>query len=72
MEINTDKTTILCTKMALSKDPVSIEAPKKGEKVTRDEYTAILEEKMVEMEKMRNDRGGHGPGRGAMEIKISR
>jgi GLPGLI family protein len=74
MEVNTDKTTILCTKLVLSKEDVEIKAPKKGEQVTRAEYTKIIEEKMVEMEKMRGQRpgGGHGGGRGSMEIRISR
>ena len=45
-----------------------------GEEVTRAEYTKIVEEKMVEMEKMRGQRpgGGHGGPSGSMQIRISR
>jgi len=74
MEVNTDKTTILCTKLVLNKEDLEIKVPKKGEEVTRAEYTKIVEEKMVEMEKMRGQRpgGGHGGPSGSMQIRISR
>lgn len=74
MEINTDRTTILCTKIELKQEDMKVERPTKGEKVGREEYNAIIQAKMLEMEKMRNNRegGGGGHGRGSMEIRISR
>lgn len=75
MEVNNGQTTFLCTRIELKKEDKKIEAPSKGDKVNRNEYTTIVEEKMVEMEKMRGSRGGGGPGRGGnntFEIKISR
>jgi GLPGLI family protein len=74
MEINTDRTTILCTKIELKQEDVKVEQPTKGEEVGREEYNTIVQAKIVEMEKMRNNRegGGGGPGRGSVEIRISR
>ena len=76
MEINTDKTTILCTKIELKQEDMKVAQPTKGEKVGREEYNTIIQEKMIEMEKMRGSRqgpgGGGGHGRGSMEIRISR
>lgn len=76
MEVNFKKTVILCTKIVLNKDKeVTIDAPKKGEVVTRDEYTAQILKKMEEMEAMyggqQGDRGGRG-GRPNFTIQISR
>jgi len=74
MEINTDRTTILCTKIELKQEDVKVEQPTKGEEVGREEYNTIVQAKIVEMEKMRNNRegGGGGHGRGSVEIRISR
>ena len=82
MEVTNGQTTFLCTRMELKKEDAKIDPPKKGEDVSRSEYTQIVEEKMVEMEKMRRQSGhgggpggGRGPGGGGkntFEIVISR
>ncbi len=75
LEVSTDKTTFLCTKIELNmKENLEIKAPKNGDKVTRDEYNEIMEAKLKEMEQMGRGQGkGRGPGgRGSMEIRISR
>ncbi len=73
MEINTDRTTILCTKVVLNKDKeITITAPKKGDKVTRDEYTQIVEDKLKEMETMYGGERRKGGRHGRMQIQISR
>jgi GLPGLI family protein len=62
LEINADRTTILCTKIVMNPaDKDTIDRPKKGEIVTQEEYTKITTEKMQEM---RDSRGrGRGFGR---------
>lgn len=70
MEVSTDKTTILCTRIELKQEKMAIEKPTKGEAVTRDQYTEMMEAKLVEMEKMRGGQGGGG--RGSMEIRLTR
>jgi GLPGLI family protein len=75
MEVNFKNTTILCTKIALSKDKeVTIKAPDKGDVVTRDEYTKTILKKMEEMEAAYDGqgRGGRGGSRRSMSIQISR
>ncbi len=77
MEVNFKETTILCTKIVLNKDKeLTIEAPKKGEVVSREEYTATILKKMQEMEETyggRQGQGGRGGrGRPNMTIQISR
>lgn len=75
MEVNFKNTTILCTKIALSKDKeVAIKAPDNGDVVTRDEYTKTILKKMEEMEAAYGGqgRGGRGGGRRSMSIQISR
>ena len=73
MEINKDRTTILCTKVVLNTNKeITIEAPKKGDKVTRDEYTKIVEDKLKEMEEMYGGERRKGGHRGSMQIQISR
>jgi len=71
MEVSTDKTTILCTRIELKQEKMAIEKPTKGEKVTRTQYTEMMEAKLIEMEKMRGGQGG-GMGRGSMEIRMTR
>ena len=59
LELNVYRTTILCSKIVLStKAGDAIEAPEKGEEVTREEYNKIIKEKMDEMRE--NFRGGGG------------
>ena len=55
LEINVDKTTILCSKIVMNPDDkISIKEPEKGKVVTKKEYKDIITGKMVEM---RNNRG---------------
>ncbi|MFC7356541.1 GLPGLI family protein [Jejudonia soesokkakensis] len=65
LELNVERTTILCSKITLNtKETESIEAPNKGEEVTRAEYNKIIKEKMEEMREQFRGRGGRGGGRG--------
>ncbi len=66
LEINQDKTTVLCTEIVLNPaEKVAIKAPKKGEKVTREEYNKIVKKKVTEMRDMfMNRRRGSRNGRG--------
>lgn len=53
LEINTPATTILCSKITLTtKDNFIIKIPVKGKKVTIDEYSQIILNKLQEMENM--------------------
>ena len=53
LEVNTDKTTILCSKIILNpQDKVAIEAPEKGDVVSRKEYNETVKKKMEEMRSM--------------------
>tara|TARA_B110000459_G_scaffold67650_1_gene76005 strand:+ start:1518 stop:2384 length:867 start_codon:yes stop_codon:yes gene_type:complete len=53
LEVNTDKTTILCSKIVINpQDKDVIEAPEKGEVVSRKEYNDIVKKKMEEMRSM--------------------
>ena len=50
LEINADRTTILCTKVVMNpKERDIIKKPEKGEVVTQEEYTDITTKKMEEM-----------------------
>ena len=61
LEINADRTTILCTKIILNPEQKeTIEQPTKGEVVTQAEYTEIITKKMQEMREMY---GGRNRGR---------
>ncbi len=58
LEINADRTTILCTKIVMNpEEKEDIEKPKKGDVVTQEEYTKITTKKM---EEFRNNRGRGG------------
>ena len=60
LEVNTDKTTILCSKIIMNPDEKNkIEAPEKGKEVTKKEYQEIIAGKMQEM---RDNRGRQRPG----------
>ncbi len=65
LELNADRTTILCSKIVLNtKDGETIEKPTKGKEVTREEYQTIVMEKTKEMrENFRNRGGRRGGGR---------
>lgn len=61
LEVNADRTTILCTKIILNpEEKETIEKPEKGEEVTQSEYTEIITKKIEEMREMY---GGRGRGR---------
>lgn len=63
LEINSGRTTMLCTEIALNtKEDIEIEAPKKGEKITREEYTKTVTQKMEEMRQMWRSRRGSRRG----------
>lgn len=61
MEVSDGKTVILCSKIVLNtKDKKEIKAPKKGKKVTQEEYDKIVAEKMQEMQEMGRGSGSRG------------
>ena len=64
LEINAGRTTMLCTEIALNPDEtIEIKEPKKGEKVTREEYNVIIKKKSEELrERFKNRRRGGGRG----------
>ena len=64
LEINDDKTIILCTKVVINpKDKIKIKAPSKGKVVTRSEFDQIAENKAKEMEEMYKGRRSGGRSR---------
>ncbi|MGY0393431.1 GLPGLI family protein [Bizionia sp. KMM 8389] len=65
LEINADRTTMLCSKIILNpSQKTTIKKPTKGKKVSREEYNTIVKEKTEEMREMYGGRGGRGGGRG--------
>ncbi|MGS2727617.1 GLPGLI family protein [Psychroserpens sp. BH13MA-6] len=61
LEVTADRTVMLCTKITMNpQEKATIEKPKKGEVVTRDEYNQIMKDKIEEMREMY---GGRGRGR---------
>ena len=61
LEINADRTTILCSKIVLNPaDKEEMKIPSKGKKVTKEEYNTIVQEKTDEMREQRGGRGGGG------------
>ncbi len=65
LELNTGRTTMLCTEISISSDEtVEIKEPKKGKEVTREEYNIIVKKKTEELkERFQNRRPGSGRGR---------
>ena len=62
LEVNADRTTILCSKIVLNpKEKGEIKKPSKGKQVTKQEYNDIMKKKVEEMRQMY---GGRGRGRG--------
>ncbi len=58
LEVNADKTVMLCTKIVMNpQEKQSIDKPKKGEAVSREEYNTIMKEKIAEMREMYGGRG---------------
>ena len=66
LEISTNKTTILCSKIILNPDDKSaIRQPSKGKEVTKEEYVEVATKKYQEMrENFRRGGGRQGGGRG--------
>ncbi|WP_053978511.1 GLPGLI family protein [Mangrovimonas xylaniphaga] len=63
LEVNADRTTILCSKIVLNPDEKeTIKIPSKGKEVTREEYNDIMKKKIEEMREMYGGRR-HGEGR---------
>ncbi|MBU2939980.1 GLPGLI family protein [Lacinutrix sp. C3R15] len=61
LEINADRTTILCSKIVLNPtEKETIKVPSKGKEVTKEEYADIVVKKMEEMREMYGGRGGRG------------
>ncbi|WP_452226691.1 GLPGLI family protein [Lacinutrix cladophorae] len=61
LEINADRTTILCSKIILNpSEKENIKVPSKGKEVTKEEYADIVVKKMEEMREMYGGRGGRG------------
>ncbi|MFI1771955.1 GLPGLI family protein [Thalassobellus citreus] len=59
LEINADRTTILCSKIILNpSEKEIIKVPSKGKEVTQNEYDAIVKKKTEEMREMYRGRGG--------------
>jgi GLPGLI family protein len=62
LEVNADRTTILCTKIILNPaEKETIVVPSKGKEITQEEYNATVKQKMEEMREMyggRNRGGG--------------
>ena len=61
LEINDDRTTMLCTKVILNpKDKIKVKAPAKGKEVTSIEFEQIAKDKAEEMRNMYRGRRGSG------------
>lgn len=64
LEVNADRTTILCSKIILNpQEKNDIKVPSKGKEVSKKEYAEIVKKKMEEMREMfesRRRRGGMG------------
>ncbi len=64
LEINADKTQIVCTKIVINpKEKAAIKAPKKGTVVGQEEFDKIRTKKTQEMQEMFNSRRRDGQGR---------
>ena len=61
LEINADRTTILCSKIIMNpSEREAIKIPSKGKEVTQKEYDEIVKKKMEEMREMFGGRGRRG------------
>jgi GLPGLI family protein len=55
LEVSAGNTIILCSKITINpEEKIEIEAPDKGKEITKNDYQATIQEKMLEM---RNNRG---------------
>lgn len=58
LEVNADRTTILCNKITINpQQKIEIQAPKKGKVISRADYNATVKQKMKEMREMYRGRG---------------
>ena len=58
LEVNADRTTILCNKITLNpQQKIEIQAPEKGKVISRSDYNATVKKKMDEMREMYRGRG---------------
>lgn len=58
LEVNADRTTILCNKITLNpQQKIEIQAPEKGKVISRSDYNATVKKKMEEMREMYRGRG---------------
>jgi hypothetical protein len=65
LEMNVDRTTILCSKIVLNpKDADAIDAPSTGKEMSRAEYNKVVKEKTDEMRENWRGRGGRRGGGG--------
>lgn len=65
LEVNAGKTTVLCTEITMNpKEKVTLKMPKKGKKVTRQEYNKIVKKKTDEMREQFRGRGRNSGKRG--------
>jgi len=63
LEINSGKTTMLCSKIVLNpNEEVLIEMPKKGKEISQEEFDKIMKEKTEEMMEMYSGKGNKGEG----------
>ena len=70
LEVSDGQETILCSKIILNpKKGVSITEPKDGKKVTQDEFQAIMDKKMKEMNERYENNNGRDDGQ-RIEIRI--
>ena len=61
LEVDADRTTILCSKIVINpQDKEEIKVPTKGKEVTREEYNAIVKQKIEEMRAMFRGRNRGG------------
>ncbi len=70
LEISDGQETILCNRIILNpKKGVSIKEPREGKKVNQDEFDAIMEKKMLEMNERYENNNGSDDGE-RIEIRI--
>ena len=61
LELNTGETVILCSKIIMNpKEKGAIEMPEKGKEVTKAEYNALINQKVIELRENRMRRGSGG------------
>lgn len=64
LEVNSDRTTILCSKIVLNPDEKEeLKVPSKGKEVTQEEYNEIMKKKIEEMREMYGGKGRGGERR---------